>query len=207
MMQILKTYRVLPDLMRIYIWDNVGPATQKQLSLKNYLEKGVEKVLEEVQRYVLGDEMIEKLKRYEGGIKKEKDESFSVFVEKLEQAWREIGIVDSLSSSILTRRNNCNKTNSHKRKQKNEILARTQPNKPKCVHKIKQIRPNKYTDSTQLNQIRTRTPTINPNKYTDSNTDSTQLNQIRTRTPAINPNKYTDLNTDSTQLNQIRTQP
>ena len=38
--------------------------------------------------------MIEKLKRYEGGIKKEKDESFSVFVEKLEQAWREIGIVD-----------------------------------------------------------------------------------------------------------------
>ena len=94
MMQVLKTYRVPPDLMRIYIWDNVGPATQKQLSLKNYLEKGVERVLEEVQRYVLGDEMIEKLKRYEGGIKKEKDESFSVFVEKLEQAWREIGIVD-----------------------------------------------------------------------------------------------------------------
>ena len=72
----------------------MGPATQKQLSLKNYLEKGVERVLEEVQKFILGDEMIEKLKRYEGGIKKEKDESFSVFVEKLEQAWREIGIVD-----------------------------------------------------------------------------------------------------------------
>ena len=75
----------------------------------------------------------------------------------------------------------CNKTNSHKRKQKNEILTRTQPNKPKYVHEIKQIRPNKYTDSTQLNQIRTQTPTINPNKYTDSNTDSTQLNQISTQ--------------------------
>ena len=52
----------------------------------------------------------------------------------------------SLSSSILTRRNNCNKTNSHVNKKK-----------MKSSHERDQINPNAYTKSNKSDQISTLT--------------------------------------------------